>query len=329
LDELPGPDRAPPPVTLRDRGKGRLLVVAAAMLALFLGAMDALVVGAAMPTIIADLGGLHLYSWVFSSYLLVRAIALPIFGKLCDLYSSKRLYLIAITTFVVSSLLGGMAQNMTQLIISRAIQGLGAGGTFALAYIVVADLAAPEKRAKMMGLISFVWGVASILGPVLGGFIVSVLSWRWIFYLNLPLGCAALLAILLYLEEGRVKRSDPSLDILGALTLSLAVLALLTVFLVGGRSYPWWSWEIIRLVVMAVGSTIGFCVAEKRAREPILALSFFRNLEFSAGNGSADSLKNPMAMKAFKSQWEYMKSEKIKYYTDADLVDRNGKKLVI
>jgi len=287
LDELPGPDRAPPPVTLRDRGKGRLLVVAAAMLALFLGAMDALVVGAAMPTIIADLGGLHLYSWVFSSYLLVRAIALPIFGKLCDLYSSKRLYLIAITTFVVSSLLGGMAQNMTQLIISRAIQGLGAGGTFALAYIVVADLAAPEKRAKMMGLISFVWGVASILGPVLGGFIVSVLSWRWIFYLNLPLGCAALLAILLYLEEGRVKRPDPSLDILGALTLSLAVLALLTVFLVGGRSYPWWSWEIMGLVVMAVGSTIGFCVAEKRAREPILALSFFRNLEFSAGNGSA------------------------------------------
>ena len=144
---------------------------------------------------------------------------------------------------------------MTQLIISRAIQGIGAGGTFALAYVVVADIAAPEKRAKMMGLISFVWGVASILGPALGGFIVSALSWRWIFYLNLPLGCAALLAILLYLKEARVKRPDPSLDFLGALTLSVAVLALLTVFLVGGRSYPWWSWEITGLVVVALGGS--------------------------------------------------------------------------
>ncbi len=268
-------------------GRTKFLVVAAALLALFLGAMDALVVGAAMPTIVADLGGLHLYSWVFSSYLLARAIALPIFGKLCDLYSSKRLYLIAISTFVLSSLLGGAAQNMTQLIISRAIQGVGAGGTFALAYVVVADIAAPEKRAKMMGLISFVWGVASILGPALGGFIVSALSWRWIFYLNLPLGCAALLAILLYLKEARVKRPDPSLDFLGALTLSVAVLALLTVFLVGGRTYPWWSWEITGLVVVALGGTIGFYFAERRAKEPILALGFFRNREFSAANGSA------------------------------------------
>ena len=256
-------------------------------MALFLGAMDALVVGAAMPTIVADLGGLHLYSWVFSSYLLARAIALPIFGKLCDLYSSKRLYVIAIATFVLSSLLGGAAQSMTQLIISRAIQGVGAGGTFALAYIVVADIAAPEKRAKMMGLISFVWGVASILGPALGGLIVSALTWRWIFYLNLPLGCVALVAILLYLKEARVKRPNPSLDFLGALTLSVAVLALLTVFLVGGRTYPWFSWEIMGLVVAALGAGIGFCLAEQRAKEPILALEFFRNREFSLANGSA------------------------------------------
>jgi MFS family permease len=176
---------------------------------------------------------------------------------------------------------------MTQLIISRAIQGIGAGGTFALAYVVVADIAAPEKRAKMMGLISFVWGVASILGPALGGLIVSALSWRWIFYLNLPLGCTALLAILLYLKEARVKQSHPSLDFLGALTLSVAVLALLTVFLLGGRSYPWCSWEIAGLALMALGGGIGFYLAEKRAKDPILALGFFRNLEFSLANGSA------------------------------------------
>jgi EmrB/QacA subfamily drug resistance transporter len=276
-----------PASTLADTGKTKFLIVGAALLALFLGAMDALVVGAAMPTIVADLGGLHLYSWVFSSYLLARAIALPIFGKLCDLYSSKRLYCIAIITFVLSSLLGGVAHNMTQLIISRAIQGIGAGGTFALAYVVVADIAAPEKRAKMMGLISFVWGVASILGPALGGFIVSTLSWRWIFYLNLPLGCAALLAILLYLKDTRVKQTNPSLDFLGALTLSVAVLALLTVFLLGGRSYPWCSWEIAGLALTALGGGIGFYLAEERAKEPILELSFFRNLEFSLANGSA------------------------------------------
>lgn len=271
-------------------GKGdktRLVVVAAALLALFLGAMDALVVGAAMPTIVADLGGLHLYSWVFSSYLLARAIALPIFGKLSDLYSSKRLYIVALATFVLSSLLGGAAQNMTQLIISRTIQGLGAGGTFALAYIVVADIAAPEKRAKMMGLISFVWGVASILGPALGGFIVSALSWRWIFYLNLPLGCMALVGILLYLKEARTKRPDPSLDILGALTLSVAVLAFLTLFLVGGRTVPWCSWKTTGLALLTLAAGIGFCLAEKRAKEPILALEFFGNREFSLANGSA------------------------------------------
>jgi EmrB/QacA subfamily drug resistance transporter len=268
-------------------GKTRFFIVGAALLALFLGALDALVVGAAMPTIVADLGGLHLYGWVFSSYLLARAISLPIFGKLCDLYSSKKLYFIAIGIFVLSSLFAGTAGSMIQLIIFRALQGIGAGGTFALAYIVVADLAAPEKRGKMMGLISFVWGIASILGPALGGLIVTYFSWRWIFYLNLPLGCAALLAILLCLREVRPKQTHPSLDFLGAATLSIGVLALLTAFLLGGRAYPWISWEIGVLFLAALGGIIAFGFAEKHAPEPILALDFFRNRQFSFANGSA------------------------------------------
>lgn len=268
-------------------GRTRVLVVGAAMLALFLGALDALVVGAAMPTIVADLGGLHLYGWVFSSYLLARAISLPIFGKLSDLYSSRKLYAFAIGIFILSSYWGGAAPNMTQLIVCRTLQGIGAGGTFALAYIVVADMAAPEKRGKMMGLISFVWGVASILGPALGGVIVSCFSWRWIFYMNLPLGLVALLAILRYLKEVREKRLHRTLDYLGALTLSTAVLALLTVFLLGGRSVPWLSWEIAGLVLVAMCSGVTFCIAENRARDPILAMAFFRNREFSAANASA------------------------------------------
>ena len=179
--------------------KSRFYVIAAALLALFLGALDTLVMGAAMPTIVADLGGLHLYSWVFSVYLLTRAVSLPIFGKLCDIFNSKKLYTISIVIFLLSSILAGVSQNMTQLTFSRALQGVGAGGNFALAYIVLADISPPEKRGKMMALASFVWGIASVLGPTLGGFIVNYFSWRWIFFINIPLGSFALMGILMYL----------------------------------------------------------------------------------------------------------------------------------
>jgi EmrB/QacA subfamily drug resistance transporter len=267
--------------------KTRLLVIAAALLALFLGALDALVVGAAMPTIVAELGGLHLYSWVFSSYLLTRAISLPIFGKLCDLLSSKRLYLVAIGIFVVSSICAGAAQGMKQLIFFRALQGIGAGGNFALAYIVIADLSTPEQRGKMMGLISFVWGAASVLGPALGGFIVNYTSWRWIFYINLPLGGLALMGIWLYLQDVRAKTRTVSLDLMGAFTLSVAVLSLLTAFLLGGRTYSWSSLQILGLFAIALISGVAFYHAERRADEPILTLKFFRVRGFSMGNGAA------------------------------------------
>lgn len=267
--------------------KARILLVAAVLLALFLGALDALIVGAAMPTIMADLGGLHLYSWVFSSYLLARAVALPIFGKLCDLFSTKRLYVAAIAIFVGSSVLAGAAHTMEQLVAFRTLQGVGAGGTFALAYIVVADISAPEARGKMMGLISFVWGVAGIMGPALGGFMVDALSWRWIFMINLPLGGAALLGVLLYLKDTREKRREASIDYLGAMTLSVAVLALLIAFMLGGRKYPWLSMETAGLFVLTLLAACSFYYAEKWAKEPILALEFFRIRGFSMANASA------------------------------------------
>jgi EmrB/QacA subfamily drug resistance transporter len=268
-------------------GNARVFLLGAVLLALFLGALDALVVGSAMPTIVADLGGLPLYGWVFSSYMLTRAISLPIFGKLCDLVNSKKLYLIAISIFVISSVLGGAARTMVQLIVFRALQGVGAGGTFALAYIVVADVSAPERRGKMMGLISFVWGVASILGPALGGFMVTYWSWRWIFYINLPLGCAALLGIALYLKETRRKKRGASIDYLGAMTLSVAVLGLLIVFMLGGRNTPWLSTEMGILVSVTIVAACGFYHAEKWAKEPVLALEFFRIRGFSTANASA------------------------------------------
>jgi EmrB/QacA subfamily drug resistance transporter len=267
--------------------KARILLLAAVLLALFLGALDALVVGAAMPTIVADLGGLPLYSWVFSAYMLTRTISLPLFGKLCDLFSSKKLYFTAIGVFVISSVLSGAAPTMVQLIIFRALQGVGAGGTFALAYIVVADLSPPETRGKMMGLISFVWGAASIIGPALGGLVVTYFSWRWIFYVNLPLGALALLGIALFLRDTREKKPGAAMDYLGALTLSVAVLALLMAFMLGGRSTPWLSFEITGLLGVTMVAAWGFYHAEKRAKEPVLAMEFFRVRGFSAANASA------------------------------------------
>ncbi|MGD8503992.1 MAG: MFS transporter, partial [Syntrophobacterales bacterium] len=164
--------------------RSRVLVLTAALLAVFLGALDALIIGAAMPTIVADLGGLELYSWVFSAYMLTRTIALPLFGKLADLYSSKKLFVLAVGAFIMGSALAGMVDSMPQLVLLRGLQGIGAGGNFALAYIVVSEISAPEERGRMMGLISFVWGVSSVLGPLLGGFIVTYLAWPWVFYIN-------------------------------------------------------------------------------------------------------------------------------------------------
>ncbi len=268
-------------------GKKRFYVILSALLALFLGALDTLIMGAAMPTIVSDLGEMQLYSWVFSVYLLSRAVSLPIFGKLCDLFDSKRLYMGSIIIFLISSVCAGISHSMTQLTVSRAIQGVGAGGNFALAYIVLADISPPERRGKMMSLISFVWGVSSVLGPTIGGFIVNYFSWRWIFYMNVPLGIIALIGIWLYLEETREKKKEASIDYLGALTLSTTILALLTAFLLAGQTYAWISPQILGLFLLALLSGLVFYTAERRAQEPILPIGFFQVRGFSIGNSAA------------------------------------------
>lgn len=256
-------------------------------MALFLGALDALVMSAAMPTIVADLGGLHLYSWVYSAYFLARAVALPVFGKLADIFRSRRLYIISICIFLLGSVFAGLAQNMMQLIISRVLQGIGAGGNFALVYIVLADISSPEERGKTLSLGSFIWGLASVLGPTFGGFVVTYFSWRWIFFVNVPLGAFSLLGIALYLIEVRDKKKEAAIDYWGAVTLSTAILGLLTVFLMAGRSYDWISLQIIGLSIITIAAGIAFYYAEKKAREPILSLDFFGSRGFSIGNGSA------------------------------------------
>ncbi len=241
---------------------------------------------AAMPTVVADLGGLELFSWVYSAYLLARTVALPIFGKLADIYRAKTLYLAAIIVFIAASLAAGFATGMTFLIVCRALQGIGAGGTFALVYIVLTELSAPEERGKTLSLGSFVWGLASVLGPTLGGFIVAYFSWRWIFFINVPLGFLSLAGIAKHLVEIRKKRDHVTIDLAGAITLSATVLCLLFVFLLGGQTYAWASPQIIALATGSILFGAAFYLIENRAQDPILPLSFFRIRGFSAGNAA-------------------------------------------
>ena len=262
----------------------RILIIAAALLALFLGAMDALIMSAAMPTIVADLGGLHLYSWVYSAYFLSRAISLPVFGKLADLYNNRRIFIFSIAVFVASSIAAGLAPNMMLLIVARVFQGIGAGGNFALVYIVLADISPPQDRARTMSFASSIWGIASVLGPTLGGLIVTYASWRWIFFINVPLGLMSMAGLAFFLKELREKKKTAALDLWGVITLSTAILGLLTLFLTGGRSHAWSSPRMLLLGGVTIAAAAGFLYAERRAKEPILPLEFFKRRGFSFGN---------------------------------------------
>ncbi len=262
----------------------RWWVISAALLALFLGAMDSLIMSAAMPTIVADLGGLHAYSWVYTAYFLARVVALPIFGKLADLFPVKRLFMVSIGLFLVSSIAAGVSPNMVSLIVARVFQGIAAGGNFALVYIVLSDMAPPGKRAQTLSLASIIWGLASILGPTVGGVMVTWFSWRWVFFINIPASLFSIVLIGRYLVEIRSKKRRVDLDLAGVFTFSIAILALLALLMLGGRDFHWGSPVSIGLMVITVTSAAGFYFFEKRAREPILALEFFKIRGFSVGN---------------------------------------------
>jgi len=264
----------------------RFTVIGAALLALFLGALDALVISAAMPTVVADLGGMHLYSWVYSAYFLARAVSLPIFGKLADLRPNRTIFLGAVTIFLISSVVAGLAPNMAFLIAARVFQGIGAGGIFTLVYVVLVDVSTPEARGRTLSFASSVWGIASVLGPTLGGFIVTYFSWRWIFFINVPLGLFSLWGIGVYLVEMRPKKDRVTLDFGGVALLTTSLLAFLLIFLLGGRQYPWLSLPMAGLVLFTLCGFIGFVFVEKGAKDPVLSIEFFTNRAFSTGNGA-------------------------------------------
>jgi EmrB/QacA subfamily drug resistance transporter len=245
------------------------LVMAGLMLAMLLAALDQMIVATALPTIAQELGGLDQLSWVVTSYLLASTAGTPLYGKLSDLYGRKRIFQSAIVIFLIGSVLCGLAQNMVQLIVFRGVQGLGGGGLMALAMAIIADVVPPRDRGRYQGLFGGVFGLASVAGPLVGGFFTDHATWRWIFWINLPLGAVALavVAATLHLPGRRVQHS---IDYLGAVLLTAAVCCTLMVTVWGGRTYDWSSWQIIGLAGVGVCLTVAFAAWQRRASEPIL-----------------------------------------------------------
>jgi EmrB/QacA subfamily drug resistance transporter len=259
------------------------LVFIALMLAMLLAALDQTIVSTALPTIVGDLGGLSQLSWVVTAYILTSTVSAPLYGKIGDLYGRKRIFQAAIVIFLVGSALSGLSQNIGQLIAFRAIQGLGAGGLIVGAQAIIADVVSPRERGRYMGYFGAVFGLATVAGPLLGGYFVDNLSWRWVFYINLPLGALALLATALFLRLP-VSHVHHRIDYLGAALLAAGVSSLVLLTTWGGTEYAWGSAEIIGLGIAGVVLLAAFVFVERRVAEPIVPLDLFRNSVFSVSS---------------------------------------------
>jgi EmrB/QacA subfamily drug resistance transporter len=254
-----------------------IATLAGVLSAMLLAALDQTIVGTAMPRIIAELQGFDHYAWVTTSYLLTSTAGVPIFGKLSDLYGRKLFLLGGVSVFIVASALCGAAQSMTDLVLYRGLQGLGAGCTQAMAFTTIADMFPPAQRGKVGGMFGAVFGLASVLGPTAGGFLTDGPGWRWVFLVNLPLGLVSL-AILLFLFPNIRRRhaQRPSIDFLGAIALIVGVVPLLLALSWGGREYAWSSPLVIGLLVLGAAMTATFVWIESRAAEPIIPLKLFQ-----------------------------------------------------
>lgn len=247
----------------------RRLITIALFVATFLVSLDASVVSTAMPTVIGQIGGIQLYAWVFSAYLLTSTVTVPIYGKLADLYGRKPVFLASIALFMVGSMLCGQSQSMEQLIAFRLLQGLGAGGVLPINQTILGDVYPLEERARITGVFSTIWGVSGLLGPAIGGFLTEHVSWRWVFYVNFPLCVLSMLLIWKFLHE-RIERRGHQIDYIGALTLSAAVACLLL-----GLQTSEDPGLAVVLYVLAVGLVPVFIWQERRAKEPLVPLWLF------------------------------------------------------
>ena len=263
-----------------------MIVLSGLMTGMLLAALDQTIVSTALKNIVEDFNGLNHYTWVVTAYLLTSTASTPLYGKISDLYGRRPVFQFAIITFLIGSFLAGASQNMTQLIFTRALQGLGAGGLMALTFVIIGDIVSPRERGKYQGYFGAVWGLSSVAGPLLGGFfsdhatILGITGWRWIFYINLPFGILALVITSAVLHIPKVKR-EHKIDYLGALILVLAVSAVLLAVSVYGPEDGWTDSRTLSVFGLGIFLTLSFLWQETRAKEPILPLRLFKNHTFS------------------------------------------------
>ena len=262
-----------------------VLTMFGVLMVMLLASLDQTIVSTAMPRVIADLHGFDRYTWVSTAYLLTSTVMVPIYGKLSDLFGRKPIFLFGVVVFLIGSALSGASQSMNQLIAFRALQGIGAGALMPIAIAIVGDLFTPRERGKWQGLTGGVWGISAIIGPTLGGWITQNASWRWVFYVNLPIGIAALLVLIFLMPTLRGRAKDVSIDYVGAALLVLGTVPLLLGFTFAGSQYDWLSPQIIGLFAGAFVALVSFIIyeawLERRGGQPIIEPSLFKNSIFS------------------------------------------------
>jgi EmrB/QacA subfamily drug resistance transporter len=257
-----------------------MIVLPGLMMAMLLAMLDQLIVGTALPRIVGDLGGVAHLSWVVTAYVLASTVTTPFYGKLGDMYGRKRFFIAAILIFLAGSALSGLSHSMAELITFRAIQGLGAGGLMVGAMATIGEIVSPRERGKYMGYMMVIMMLATIGGPLLGGWITQSFSWRWIFYINLPIGGAALVYMIATLHLPK-RRVEHRIDYLGGILLAIVSTAIILIATWGGTQYSWGSVQVLGLAAVTVVALIGFLFVESRAEEPMLPLHVFRNRNFS------------------------------------------------